>query len=67
MLLLQVMMVAIFKLIYMIFVSQDTINVTLASHDGRQTQGQKGQFCEYQDIIYVTIANEYGCHIQDAK
>ena len=42
MLLLQGMMVAIFKLIYMIFVSQDTINVTLASHDGRQIQGQKG-------------------------
>ena len=28
---------------------------------------KKGQFCEYQDIIYVTIANEYGCHIQEAK
>ena len=44
MLFLQVMKVAIFKLIYMIFVSQDTINVTLASHDGCQIQGKKANF-----------------------
>ena len=39
-LLLQGMMVNIFMLIYMISVSDDVINVTLASDDGRHIQAQ---------------------------
>ena len=44
-LLLQGMMVNIFMLIYMTSVSQDVINVTLASDDGRHIQAHIYNFC----------------------